>query len=412
MYWFATVLIINCLSCQDGSFTTTIHVSTRKQDDAFKNQIDNIKEFSNSFLRQYRKLIKEKVGSAFVDSFPLTHEPFTINAIISSYSESVISFQNSSAFQLNIYCTDLSAQLKLMIGREMPDDTIYVEDKNHPYSDNIDSINAYYKSAPALSGYIGGGSYPDRCTYSSNTATIWKIFKTIPGTTNLIINGYSLTSAVTQLPVFSKSEEIAVLLGDNYFKNLDSTIAIASSLIFQYYAEALVHRSELFCKAVSYPDLSSKARKIAEKIISSESLSAENYPPYEFEMDVINLHKAATEEGIIDSSYPMILINTEIKHTIAGKLFWSYWSHIGFSIQWCIINFVLLIIIVVITKIRLVKINIKILLGIIDSTVLFVNGYFFYQKPKNIDLYYLLIPLLLLGVIAYFSQTKLKSHNK
>jgi hypothetical protein len=365
----------------------------------FSDRIESARRFSEKLVTAYLDALYERVDPVFKDDFLLwKSDKLRTRAVFSSITEAFVYIFPASENDLIADCTKYPIQMALFNYLfDISDHSTGVDDEQIDFSTRyqdlpktyMDMITNVIVSEPG-SAYIvskGGGvrfRNPSKViTFSKHSA--------------MTFAGTSVEIQRENFPTFKfRFDGIGVLTGDTDFSGLIQFADQIGRSVAEWEIQQLFASSEYIKSAASIKKLESIAKEIITKQSRAEKDNSFSYPFNEFELDVSNLHRKARDIGF-DTTYIDKLMNYQLLKPKDGTLLWYYRGYSDFTLQWTLINAILLSLLTLFSllehrydKIANMLMQIKKPLFLLLPVA--VNGWVFTCRPHFLPLPYWIIP--------------------
>jgi len=407
-YLIFVVIFINLFSCSKSSEIykidqVVLQSSTKRFDKDFSKEIEGTKTFAENFINSYLALIRKEIDPVFLDSFVLGNSKnFRVQAFFSSVSESFMSIEPAKNNELVIECTRYPIQMGIFAGLDLTEPPIRL------MSSYDEALNQYRESSVMIETPLNGHMAIGRLTLS-NTNPKWFGLRQ---NTLVILYQMSLQLRYNDESdtLDTRIEHLGLLTGEVDF---DFAIEKAKNIgrwLAESKIQSLFISSSFFREALAHKNLGPIAKVILENQSHVEKDPKFGYPFWKFQMDIESLRKEAQKFGL-DVSYVDRLFKDPTIKPQDGYLFWYYKNHVWFMLQWILINFAILAILLI-ERLRFKRKKIKIFEGISKSAVIItVNGWIFHSRPDYIHFKYWVLPGLFF-LICIFLTFKYKEDQK
>ncbi len=404
---FSSILLLRLYSTGGYKIQNTVlRPSLKRVDKDFTNEIQTTKTFVENFINSYLNLIQKEVNPTFRDSFVLVKSKhLSARAIFSTVNETFLHIYPSMENEFIVDCTKYPVQMSLFSGLDIENSgatlTMPYEEALNNYKKQEGAVN--FKEAGMIVNMGLNIPYynPKVFSFDINSLAI------------IVDVGVGMRNADNQVIRNILLEPVCILTGERDFSfaiNKASKLGrwLAITEILQLFKD-----SELFRAALADKRLAGMAEKIQSNISRAEKDSSYEYPLWQSKKDMADLENEAKKYGL-DANYPRDLLTYPANKPKDGVLLWYYKDYFGFSLQWSVINIILILLTVFFA---LLKYKLKVVAFIntmwVKSIILIIiNGWVFRERPKYMDFKYWIIPGILFSlcfILAFFSEKRYKN---
>ena len=370
----------------------------------FSREIKTTRTFVEKLINSYQDVIEKEINPESKKYFVLAKgNNISARAIFSTASETFLTIYPSSQKNFIVESTKYPVQIYLFLGLDQND---VKSNSTIPYEyflENYNNLNAMIHVSVQIVEFDG-------LLFLFDGPKIFSFSKNSLVSLNNIVVG--LKDSDGKAIHYEHVEYLGFITGE---KDFSFAIEIADKLgifLAERQIASVFARSEYFRKALLDEHLSAKAKEINLRYSRTEKDSTYNYPLWKFKEDVSELRNEAKRYGM-DTGYIDDLLKYPTNQPKDGYLLWYYPSHFWFSVQWTFINACLLLMYILLIILKKWNSKFAILINkiwsklIILSIPLTINTWIFRERPKYMNIVYLIIPSALL--ITCFLLTVLKS---
>jgi hypothetical protein len=379
----------------------------------FSKEIQTTRVFVERFINSYQDVIEEEVNPLFKTSFPLS-KGRNIGAFVvfSTVSEAALKINPSAQNELICECTKYPVQMASFSGLDMIGSNVQL---NKPYEEALKEYNSEKGftviHVPPSSVFI-----MTYMTFSSNYPKFFSFSKN----SLVILVDVTMKMRFPDANCTIDMKPLTFITGENDFSfALDKADEYGQDFAHNQIRQ-LFETSEFFKMALLDQRLSPKAIIINQKYSRAEKDLEYKYPYWEFKKDVNELKGEAKANGI-DASYIDDLLKYPSNQPKDGYLLRYYPNHFWFSVQWIVINIVLLVVFSIIVIVERTNCTVAVLMNkwwpnlfirlSLNAILLSINAWvFLVEKPKDMNFKYWIIPGALF--VACFLLTVLKAKGK
>jgi|LGOV01.1.fsa_nt_gb hypothetical protein len=308
--------------------------------------------FLNSIIKAYHKLIDNEVDKSFYKYFPM-YGNLSARYFISNYDESILYIYPSNKKSIRIDYLDKPAQVLLshgLIDLNNPESDIHPEKLLLTVSRD-EAVSAYQESRSNImvgggdarnSGYIAGEG-------SLRLNNFLKIIQFVASEAIMTISSGKLiisTSDPITKSIYGCDMEFTYTLNGpllisniTNFENVSDVGENIGISLAEIHIKQLMVRSKAFNFYIDEKKLKPFAEAIVDNVKKSES-DPSLYPLWKFKNDLYQMHAYAEKEGV-SCEYVDELIGMLKAGAMTGTLLMYYKNGHEFTMQWLLINAIL-----------------------------------------------------------------------
>jgi hypothetical protein len=367
---------------------------------AFADRIKDTKDFYKDFAYEYVKILNDSFPNfSLLDSLPVGDPTKAKLTLYLSASEETMLKLDKGYPELTIEATNYPVQLALGFGLDFTYDN-----RELPYDP---SILDYFGTSCVLQ------THRDTPVYYINTNIhdyVTNIFCLYPNAL-IITSELSYGGQLPNMPPGNfNAPGYAFWTSINGFDHQKHQAKEAAKKVVFSDLRDMFLKSDFFQNALKNQILSPLARIIADKS-KDEQDGIRIYEQTEYFKDQQELINKAKLFGL-ESAYALELIQYAKERFFSGRLFFKYYSQVGFMVQWALANFLFLWVAFILKMKRqmtYVLFTIKTFrLSPFGGIVLFVNGYILNKQPNSFVLTYAMLPVILFGMVVFVTLFDLK----
>ncbi len=368
-----------------------------KNSKILKGTCEEVVSTSKYFIGKYNESLKKRIHEKFRKEFYFDEtNKFNIQIVFSASDNTLVNIERDASSKDNFICYYTEGDPQAFIQEVKLNKGIVLQSNKEI---------RLKSSRHTISFGRGQDAFITGVTYQNITTPYGISEKNLIGTFN-----YKTTVLINQVPLTSEFPGISLLFSDSNSKDYQEKIDSLINQQLDYEILRLYTSSEIFRKALLHPLFKKTAQRIASRKDKAQK-NIEEYPGWEFEMDINEIRDLANANGISDN-YVDEMIKDPQYYPISGSLLYYYTNYLGFMLQWILIGLFLLIS----SFFYLQKFKNENSKNVLAAVLVAVNGWVFSQKPEMLSLVYWIVPGIVfilnsLVVLGFLGKVKKRSKS-
>ncbi len=351
-----------------------------KNSKILKGTYEEVVSTSKYFISKYNESLKKRIQEKFRKEFYFNEtNKFNFQIVFSASDNTLVNIERDASSKDNFIYYYAEGNPQAFIQEVKLNKAIVLQSNKEIRLKSSRHIISFGRGQDA---FITG------ITYQNITTPYGISEKNLIGTFN-----YKTTVMINQVPLTAEFPGISILFSGSDSKTYLEKIDKLINQQLNYEIWRLYTSSDLFRKALVHPLFKKTALRIASRKDRADR-KIEEYPYWEFEMDLKEIRDLAKANGISDN-YVDEMIKDSQYNPISGSLLYYYSSLVEFMLQWILIGLFFLILFYFYVK-KVTSKNSK----LFAAVLLAINGWIFSQKPEMLSFFYWIIP----GVIFILTE--------